>query len=489
MSTRESLHLPLLTERLELRDFREGDVDSVHAWACDPEVVRFMGWGPNTVEQTREFLQRKFAERTARPRRTWDLAVVRRDTGQVIGAVSLRLDESRQQAALGYCYHQEAWGQGFATEAALEMLRFGFEELGLHRIHASTDTRNGASVRVLEKIGMRRRNRLRRHRLVRGEWRDCYLFEILRSEWTNRGDTGQGSDMTDDAKRAVEAFNEGFGKARGGATMQMPEGVKVRMNVAYGTGGEAELTTDLFLPPDGFEAPRPAMLFIHGGGWQGGTPQQFYRQAALLAAKGIVGSCCRYRFSGDAKFPASVHDVKAAVRWLRANAEELNIDTDRIGAMGGSAGGHLAAMLATTAGIEELEGEGGSEGYSSAIHLGVLLNPVTDMTEFVAETNLHPAAVRYLGGTPEEMPERFELASPIRFIDDSTPPCLLLHGTADVTVPYSQSTRFADAMRDLGLRADLILVEDVPHGFFNNPPHFDETWPAIERFVLDVFEL
>jgi len=186
MSARESVHLPLLTERLELRDFREGDVDFVHAWACDPEVVRFMGWGPNTVEQTREFLQRKFAERTGEPRSAWDLAVINRSTDRLIGSVGLRLDDTRQQAALGYCYHQDAWGQGFATEAALVILRFGFEELGLHRIHASADARNGASVRVLDKIGMRQEGRLREHVLVRGEWRDSYLYAILQHEWTER---------------------------------------------------------------------------------------------------------------------------------------------------------------------------------------------------------------------------------------------------------------------------------------------------------------
>lgn len=178
-----SERLPLLTERLELRDFREGDVGAVQAWAGDPEVVRFMGWGPNTVEQTREFLQRKLAERTGQPRRTWDLAVANRDTGRVIGSVGLRLDEALQQAALGYCYDQDAWGHGFATEAAREMLRFGFEELGLHRIHASVDTRNGASIRVLDKIGMRQEGRLREHILQRGGWRDSYLYAILRREW------------------------------------------------------------------------------------------------------------------------------------------------------------------------------------------------------------------------------------------------------------------------------------------------------------------
>jgi RimJ/RimL family protein N-acetyltransferase len=184
-----SNHLPLLTERLELRDFREEDVDAVHGWASDPEVVRFMSWGPNTRELTREFLQRKFAERTGDPRRTWDLAVVRRDTGQVIGSVGLRLDATREQAALGYCYDQEAWGQGFATEAAMEILRFGFEDLGLHRIHASADTRNGGSIRVLDKIGMRQEGCLRQHVQMRGEWRDSYLYAMLRDEWLEKRGT------------------------------------------------------------------------------------------------------------------------------------------------------------------------------------------------------------------------------------------------------------------------------------------------------------
>lgn len=290
-----------------------------------------------------------------------------------------------------------------------------------------------------------------------------------------------------DAERAVTVFSEERGANWRGAQLQIPRGVEVRLNVPYGTGGDSELTTDLFLPPRQCGPSRPAMLFVHGGGWQGGSPTQFYRQAARLAAKGIVGSCCRYRFSGEAKFPASVHDVKAAVRWLRANADDLRVDPERVGVMGGSAGGHLAAMLATTEGIDELEGEGGSAAESSAVQLGVLLNPVTDMTAFVADTNLHPAAVKYLGGTPEEMPDRYELASPLLHIDEDTPPCYLLHGTGDTTVPHDQSTRFAEEMQRRHLRSAVVLVEDAAHGFFNSSPHFEDTWPAMEAFILHIF--
>ena len=183
MSERAQPHLPLLTDRLELRDFGEADVEWVQAWACDPAVVRFMPWGPNTREQPREFLQRKFAARTGVPRRTWDLAVVNRSTGRLIGSAGLRLDGGLQQAELGYCFHRDAWGHGFATEAARELPRCGFEQLGLHRIDARVDSRNGASVRVLARIGMRQEGWLREHLMQRGEWRDSFLFAILKREW------------------------------------------------------------------------------------------------------------------------------------------------------------------------------------------------------------------------------------------------------------------------------------------------------------------
>ena len=120
-----------------------------------------------------------------------------------------------------------------------------------------------------------------------------------------------------DRQRAIDAFERERAGAWKGASLQIPEGVEVRLEVPYGTGGDKQLTTDLFLPPERFKAPRPAMLYIHGGGWRGGSPTQFYRHAARLAAHGVLGSCCRYRFSGETTFPAPVEDVKAAVRWLR----------------------------------------------------------------------------------------------------------------------------------------------------------------------------
>jgi acetyl esterase/lipase len=291
--------------------------------------------------------------------------------------------------------------------------------------------------------------------------------------------------MIDDRTLMLEVMQNEWASRRKGVRVDIPENVEVKMNVVYGSGGGRDLTLDLFLPPAEFSDPRPAILYIHGGGWQGGTPAQFYRQAARLALKGIVGASCRYRFSSEAIFPAAVHDVKAAVRWLRASADELNLDTDRIGAMGGSSGGHLVAMLATTARMPELEGEGGNAGESSAISMAAPLNPVTDMTVFAEETNLHPAAVRFMGGKPDELPEEYRLASPLRHVDADTPPCMLVHGTGDTTVPHNQSVDFAEAVRAQGQRAELVLVEGAAHGFFNQDPDFEAIYEQIERFVLE----
>jgi len=479
--------LPLQTERLELREFEESDLDAIHAYASDPEVVRYMAWGPNTPEQTREFLHAKLAEQRGGERRAFGLAVVERQSGALIGSVGLRLNESGTQAALGYCFSRRVWGQGYATEAAGAMLRFGFEELGLHRIHATCDPRDVASARVLEKIGMRREGHFVQQKRQKGRWRDSYCYAILRREWEDGSQpVGERTRAFADAIRACTLFNSERARRWKGAYLDIPEGVEVRMEVPYGSGGDVELTTDLFLPPREFTDPRPAMLYIHGGGWRAGSPTQFYRHAARLAEKGVVGSCCRYRFAPEFTFPAAVHDVKAAVRALRASAEELNIDGRRIGVLGGSAGGHLAAILATTAGIPELDGDAGHAEQPGDVQLGVLLNPVTDMTAFVRGTNLHPAALQFMGAMPEEIPEAYKLASPLLHIDANTPPCLLVHGAADTTVPCDQSAMFAGAMKSRGLRADLILVDGVGHGFFNSDPHYEVVYSEIESFVLEV---
>ncbi len=270
----------------------------------------------------------------------------------------------------------------------------------------------------------------------------------------------------------------------------LPDNVEMKTGVVFGKGGGRDLKLALFLPKDKDQRkPMPAMVFYHGGGWRGGTPRQFYRQAALLAAQGIVGVCPEYRLSGEAKYPAAVEDAKCAIRWLRANAKQLNVDPSRIGCAGGSAGGHLAAMVATTAKLKKLEGNGGHPEQSSAVQLAVIFNGALDLRELTTGEKARTAVLSFLGGAPEQMPEVYKEASPIVHVDADTPPCLLFHGTNDTTIPYQQSVRFKEAVEKAGGEAKVVLVEGVGHGFFNRSPYFEQTYTEMEKFIKQHFGL
>jgi [ribosomal protein S5]-alanine N-acetyltransferase len=175
--------MQLPTSRLILREFTLEDVTDVHAYASREDTVRYTDWGPNTAEQTREFMERKIARQREEPRLTWDLAAQSRETDRVIGTVSVSITRpSHREAEVGYVFHPEYWGRGYATEATVEMLRFGFGELKLHRIYATCDPKNRASARVLEKAGMRYEGHLRDHLIQRGAWRDSLLYAILETD-------------------------------------------------------------------------------------------------------------------------------------------------------------------------------------------------------------------------------------------------------------------------------------------------------------------
>ena len=172
------------SERLTLRELRGDDFDAVHSYACDVEVVRYMPWGPNTDDETRAFLERAQSYASADPRTGYELAVVETSADRLIGGIGL--DANDQQGVLGYCFARPAWGQGFATEAARLILDFGFETLGIHRVRAGCDSENAASLRVLEKIGMRREGYFKHDCQIRGVWRDTVAFAILSDEWAGR---------------------------------------------------------------------------------------------------------------------------------------------------------------------------------------------------------------------------------------------------------------------------------------------------------------
>ena len=180
--------LPLETERLLLRDFRKGDVDAVQVYATDPEVYRYMTWGPNTLEVTHDVIDRNIARQANWPRSQLDLAVELKATGAMIGVISLH-DADTDNSAFGYCYNRDYWGQGYGTEAAQAMAEIAFTRLGHHRIWATCDARNHGSYAIMEKLGMRREGVLQKDTKAHDGWRDSYLYAILADEWRDQNNT------------------------------------------------------------------------------------------------------------------------------------------------------------------------------------------------------------------------------------------------------------------------------------------------------------
>ncbi len=173
--------------RVALREYGEGDLDAVLRYAADPEVTRYLPWGPDSPEEAAAFLARVVAQANLRPRTQYEVAVVLRASGELIGAARLGLSPAHgRRGDIGYVVRRDMWRQGVATEAARLLLGFGFAVLGLHRIEATCDPDNVASRRVLEKLGMQFEGRLRDDLPMRDGWRDSLLFSILEGEWRAR---------------------------------------------------------------------------------------------------------------------------------------------------------------------------------------------------------------------------------------------------------------------------------------------------------------
>lgn len=175
---------PIETARLRLRAFRACDEADVHEYASDPEVVRFMSWGPNTIEQTHAVLAGWLEEQKSWPRDSVTLAIELKDEQRVIGAIRFDLrDPDHRTADMGYTLNRKYWGRGFATEAARTLLDTAFRTLELHRVWATCDVNNHASYRVMEKIGMRREALFVHDVKIRGAWRNSFQYAVVADEW------------------------------------------------------------------------------------------------------------------------------------------------------------------------------------------------------------------------------------------------------------------------------------------------------------------
>jgi len=265
------------------------------------------------------------------------------------------------------------------------------------------------------------------------------------------------------------------------------ESLEWHTGIPYCRGGGRPLLMDMLRPPDG-AAPRPAVLFVHGGGWQSGSRREHYA-ARVLASGGFIAATLDYRLSDAAPFPAAVEDVKCAVRFLRAGAAQYGIDPQRIGIVGASAGGHLAMLAAVAEETAGLEGSGGWEGVSSRVQAVVSFYGWSDFpagSEAIARNG--SGAPAFLGGLFRDLPETYRRASPIAYVSAGDPPLLLLHGDRDRMVPLDQSERMLQAYRQAGLPAELVIVQGAGHGLVSaSGAPLTPSRQEVEALVVDFF--
>lgn len=243
----------------------------------------------------------------------------------------------------------------------------------------------------------------------------------------------------------------------------MPRSLVSEPDIQYGTGGDRPLFLDLLRPAD-VRTPLPAVIWIHGGGWQAGERQP--NPNRTLAERGFVTATISYRFSQEAIFPAQIHDVKAAIRFLRGNHERFGIDPERIGVWGHSAGGHLAALAGVAGNVPELEGAGGTPGVSSTVQAAVPLSPPTRLDQTSPNGDLDSAQRQLLGHSVVDRAE-FErlsrLANPAMHARADTPPFLIVHGVVDDLVMIEDARSLAAALSAVGAPVTLRELPGVDH--------------------------
>jgi len=252
----------------------------------------------------------------------------------------------------------------------------------------------------------------------------------------------------------------GWSGATGAAT-------RVEPDIEYATVADTALRLDLYLPEGAASA--PLLVFVHGGGWEAGSKAGM--PLGALVERGYAVASLDFRPASQAPFPGQVHEIKAAVRFLRGSAKQYGYDAGRIGILGVSSGGHLAAMVGTTNGDAELEGTlGEHDGQSSAVQAIVSYFGAANLTTILAQSTpfglrvREPALMRLLGSLPKDNEALAREASPVSYVDARDPPLLLLHGDQDPQMPINQSHELEGAYERQGLAAGFIVVHGAAHG-------------------------
>ncbi|NOU36702.1 MAG: alpha/beta hydrolase [Kiritimatiellaceae bacterium] len=258
-------------------------------------------------------------------------------------------------------------------------------------------------------------------------------------------------------------------------------------DVIYSSPGGHDLPLTYFTQKE-TQSLRPAILFIHGGGWRSGDRKQFFRQSIYLAQRyNLFAVNIEYRFSQEAKYPAALIDCKAAVRWIKSVAEENHIDPNRIIVVGGSAGAHLASMTALTQGLDEFE-QGPHLNYNSDVQLAVLFNGHFDMNDQLKDHAQDNNMAQFFGGQPWDIPEVYGSASPFLRVSKKSPPMLFLHGDQD-PFPCRQSIAMKERLTYYGVHSEVEIYKGKGHAWFNEKEDCIITTARMEKFIAEQFKL
>ncbi|MDQ3414754.1 MAG: alpha/beta hydrolase [Verrucomicrobiota bacterium] len=249
-----------------------------------------------------------------------------------------------------------------------------------------------------------------------------------------------------------------------------PPDVNVQRDLVYKKANDHSLRLDIYSPKS-ITHPLPVILWLHGHRWRRGSKDQ--RPPVNFMAQGYIVVSPDYRLSGEAPFPAAIEDCKAAVRWLRANAVTYHIDPDHIGAGGHSAGGHLAALLGTSGGVAELEGDGDNSTFSSRVQAVCMMSAPADIPQFYealsksddgpgrrAKTSIE----QFLGGQGDQIKEKAIAASPITYVSKDDAAFLIIHGENDMSIPVDQSQAFAEKLKAAEVDVTLEIAKGRGHG-------------------------
>jgi acetyl esterase/lipase len=260
----------------------------------------------------------------------------------------------------------------------------------------------------------------------------------------------------------------------------IPDDVVFESGVEYAVAGGEHLQVDLARPKNG-DGPFPAVVCIHGGGFRAGKREGYDKLCVQLAQQGYVAITVTYRLAPAFQFPAAVHDCKAAVRWLRANASKYHVDPARIGVTGGSAGGHLAQFLGVTMGVKEFEGDEGNLDQSSNVSCVVNFYGPSDFTKSYGKSvDAAEVLPLWLGGNLETALPAHIRSSPLNWVTPAAAPTLICHGTEDKYVNYEQAGWMLDRLKACGVEAQLLTLQGAGHGF--KGPDADKAQQALLDF-------